>query len=125
MRRPVLVDGSAHGSGSERNCAPASNIFLTIANRSKDERASLSIRVTVSTSPGTTVLSRLFSSSENRFPEEFRQPARRFPSRRPGAGLNRGTRSCQRTSVQLSENARAQVLNGLPSRSVGNGRPLA
>ena len=34
-------------------------------------------------------------------------------------------RSCQRASVQLSENARAQVLNGLPSRWVGNGRPFA
>ncbi len=31
----------------------------------------------------------------------------------------------QRPSVQLSEKARAQVLNGLPSRWVGNGRPFA
>lgn len=31
----------------------------------------------------------------------------------------------QRASVQLSEKARAQVLNGLPSRWVGNGRPFA
>jgi hypothetical protein len=30
-----------------------------------------------------------------------------------------------RASVQLSENARAQVLNGLPSRWFGNARPLA
>jgi hypothetical protein len=31
----------------------------------------------------------------------------------------------QRASVQLSEKARAQVLNGLPSRWAGNGRPFA
>ena len=30
-----------------------------------------------------------------------------------------------RASVQLSENARAQVLNGRPSRCVANGRPMA
>jgi hypothetical protein len=50
-RRPVLVAVSAHGSASDRNCAPASTICLTMANRWKVERASRSMRVTVTTSP--------------------------------------------------------------------------
>ena len=37
--RPVLVPVSAHGSASERNCALASTIRLTMANRSKALRA--------------------------------------------------------------------------------------
>ena len=40
----MLVDVSAHGSASDRNCAPASTMHLTIANRSKVERASRSTR---------------------------------------------------------------------------------
>jgi hypothetical protein len=44
---------------------------------------------------------------------------------RAGTSLGRSHRSYQRASVQLSENARAQVLNGFPSRWVGNGRPFA
>jgi hypothetical protein len=52
ISRPVLVDVSAHGSASDRNCPPASTICLTMANRSNVERASRSIRVTVTTSPG-------------------------------------------------------------------------
>jgi hypothetical protein len=35
IKRPVLVAVSAHGSASERNCLPASTIYLTIANRPK------------------------------------------------------------------------------------------
>jgi hypothetical protein len=35
MSRPVLARVSAHGSASERNCALASTICLTMANRSK------------------------------------------------------------------------------------------
>ena len=47
-----LVPVSAHGSASDRNCALASTICSTMANRSKVLRASRSIRVTVTTSPG-------------------------------------------------------------------------
>jgi hypothetical protein len=50
--RAVLVPVSAHGSASERNCALASTICLTMPNRSKVLRARRSIRVTVTTSPG-------------------------------------------------------------------------
>ena len=39
ISRPVLVEVSAHGSASDRNCPPASTICLTMANRSKVERA--------------------------------------------------------------------------------------
>jgi hypothetical protein len=46
-KRPVLVAVSAHGSARERNCPPASTMRLTMANRSKVERARRSIRVTV------------------------------------------------------------------------------
>src|SRR5689334_8754052 len=52
INRPVLVPVSAHGSASDRNCALASTICLTMANRSKVERANWSMRVTVTTSPG-------------------------------------------------------------------------
>src|SRR6202162_4129150 len=52
ISRPVLVAVSAHGSASDRNCPPASTICLTMANRSKVERASRAIRVTGTTSPG-------------------------------------------------------------------------
>ena len=45
ISRPVLVDVSAHGSASDRNCAPASTMRLTMANRSKVERANRSMRV--------------------------------------------------------------------------------
>src|SRR5262249_34735870 len=41
---PVLVPVSAHGSASERNCALASTICLTMANRSKVLRARRSMR---------------------------------------------------------------------------------
>jgi hypothetical protein len=44
ISRPVLVAVSAHGSASDRNWPPASTICLTIANRSKVECASRSIR---------------------------------------------------------------------------------
>ena len=40
ISRPVLVPVSAHGSASERNCALASVMRLTMANRSKVLRAS-------------------------------------------------------------------------------------
>jgi hypothetical protein len=52
IKRPVLVPVSAHGSTSDRNCAFASTICLTMANRSKVLRARRSMRVTVTTSPG-------------------------------------------------------------------------
>ena len=52
ISRPVLVVDSAHGSANERNCAPASAIYLAMAYRSMLERASRSIRVTVTTPPG-------------------------------------------------------------------------
>jgi hypothetical protein len=39
IKRPVLVPVSAHGSVSERNCALASTMRLTMANRSKVLRA--------------------------------------------------------------------------------------
>ena len=52
IKRPVLVPVSAHGSASDRNCALASTMRLTMANRSKVLRASRSMRVTVTTSPG-------------------------------------------------------------------------
>jgi hypothetical protein len=44
IKRPVLVPLSAHGSASERNCALASSMRLTMPKRSKVERASRSIR---------------------------------------------------------------------------------
>jgi hypothetical protein len=47
IKRPVLVPVSAHGSASERNCASASTICSTIANRSKVLRARRSMLVTV------------------------------------------------------------------------------
>jgi hypothetical protein len=51
-KRPVLLALSAQGSASDRNCALASTMRLTIPNRSKVLRARRSIRVTVTTSPG-------------------------------------------------------------------------
>jgi hypothetical protein len=42
IKRPVLVPVSAHGSASDRNCASASTICLTMANRSNVLRASRS-----------------------------------------------------------------------------------
>jgi len=39
IKRPVLVDVSAHGSASDRNCPPASAMPLTMANRLKVELA--------------------------------------------------------------------------------------
>ena len=50
------------GSAKDRNCALASTICLTMANRSNVERARRSIRVTVTMSPGATALSILRSS---------------------------------------------------------------
>jgi hypothetical protein len=67
MRRPVLVAVSAHGSASDRNCPPASTICLTMANRSKVERAKRSIRVTVTTSPRDTAFSIRRSSRRSAF----------------------------------------------------------
>jgi quercetin dioxygenase-like cupin family protein len=64
ISRPVLVLVSAHGSASDRNCALASTICLTMANRSKVERASRSMRVTVTTSPGARAFSILRSSGD-------------------------------------------------------------
>jgi len=40
INRPVLLALSAHGSAKDRNCALASTIRLTMANRSKVLRAS-------------------------------------------------------------------------------------
>jgi hypothetical protein len=45
IKHPALVPVSAHGSASDRTCALASTICLTMANRSKVLRASRSIRV--------------------------------------------------------------------------------
>ena len=61
IKRPVLVAVSAYGSASDLNCPPASTIRLTMANRSKVLRASRSIRVAVTTSPG----ARAFRSLSN------------------------------------------------------------
>jgi hypothetical protein len=52
IKRPVLLVLSAHGSAEDRNCALASTLRLTMANRSKVLRARRSIRLTVTTSPG-------------------------------------------------------------------------
>ena len=62
IKRPVLVPVSAHGSAKDRNCALASTMRLTMPNRSKVLRASRSIRVTVTTSPGASLPSILLSS---------------------------------------------------------------
>jgi hypothetical protein len=53
---------SAHGSAKDRNCALASTMRLTMPNRSKVLRASRSIRVTVTTSPGASLPSIRLSS---------------------------------------------------------------
>jgi hypothetical protein len=58
----VLVPVSAHGSASERNCALASTMRLTMPNNQKVLRASRSMRVTITASPGTRPLSILRSS---------------------------------------------------------------
>ncbi len=52
IKRPVLVDVSAHGCAGDRNGPPVSTISLTMANKSKVEQDSRSIRVTVTPSPG-------------------------------------------------------------------------
>ena len=44
INRPAPVDVSAHGSASDRNRSPAFTMRLTMANRSKIERARRSIR---------------------------------------------------------------------------------
>jgi hypothetical protein len=44
ISRPVLVAVSAHGSASDRDCPLALTICLTMANTSKVERASQSMR---------------------------------------------------------------------------------
>ena len=44
IKRPVLVPVSAPGSASDRNCALAPTICLTMANRSKVLRARRSMR---------------------------------------------------------------------------------
>jgi hypothetical protein len=62
ISRPVLVPESAHGSAGDRNCALASTIRLTMANRPKALRASRSMRVTVTTSPAARAWSSLSSS---------------------------------------------------------------
>jgi hypothetical protein len=67
IKRPVLVAVSAHGSASDRNCPPASTICLTMANRSKVERASRSMRVTVTTSPGPRAFKSFNSSRRSAF----------------------------------------------------------
>ena len=54
ISRPVLAAVSAHGLASERHCALASMMRVTMANRSKVLCASRSMRVTVTTSPGPT-----------------------------------------------------------------------
>ena len=58
----MLVAVSAHGSVKERNCAFASTMRLTMPNRSKVLRASRSLRVTVTKSPGASFPSIRFSS---------------------------------------------------------------
>ena len=62
IKRPVLVPVSAYGSAKERNCALASTMRLTMANRSKVLRANRSMRVTVTTSPGANLPSIRLSS---------------------------------------------------------------
>ena len=52
INRPVLLVLSAHCSAKDRNSALASTIRLTMPNRSNVLRASRSILVTVTTSPG-------------------------------------------------------------------------
>ncbi len=72
IKRPVLVPVSAHGSAKDRNCASASTMRLTMPNRSKVLRASRSIRVTVTTSPGASLPSiRLSSRRSARAPVTF------------------------------------------------------
>jgi hypothetical protein len=72
IKRPVLVPVSAHGSANDRNCALASTMRLTMANRSKVLRARRSIRVTVTTSPGASLPSiRLSSRRSARAPVTF------------------------------------------------------
>ena len=69
IKRPVLVDVSAHGSASDRNCPPASTMPLTMANGPKVERASRSIRVTVTTSPGASAFRSLSMWPTRRTPD--------------------------------------------------------
>ena len=72
IKRPVLVPVSAHGSAKDRNCALASAMRLTMANRSKVLRARRSFRVTVTTSPGASLPSiRLSSRRSARAPVTF------------------------------------------------------
>jgi hypothetical protein len=52
ISRPVLVLVSAPGSARDRNCEPASMMHLMMANKSKVERASRSIRVSPKMPPG-------------------------------------------------------------------------
>jgi len=52
IQRPVLVPVSSHGSAKDRNCALASTMRLTMANRSKVPRACRSILVTVHDAAG-------------------------------------------------------------------------
>ena len=49
---PVLVVVAAHGSANEPNCALASTICLTMANRSKVDRASRSNHVALAAAAG-------------------------------------------------------------------------
>ncbi len=49
----------------------------------------------------------------------------RGPGQKLGEVAGNGHGWAQRGSVQLSEKARAQVLNGRPSRCTGQGRPAA
>ena len=57
MSRPVLVPVSAQGSAKDLNRAPASAICLTMANKSKVERANLPVASALSHSDTTGSLS--------------------------------------------------------------------
>jgi len=71
---------SAHGSASDRNCALASTMRLTMPNRSKVLQGSRSMRVTVTTSPGAGLQSiRLSSHRSARAPVTFSREIFRLP----------------------------------------------
>jgi hypothetical protein len=88
IKRPVLVAVSAPWLRQRAELPPASTICLTMANRSKIERASRSIRVTVTTSPGVRAFSSFNSSRRSgRAPLTFSRKISDHPSARPPAGV--------------------------------------
>ena len=71
-KAPGAVPVSAHGSAKDRDCASTSTIRLTMLNRSKVLRASRSMLVTVTTSPGASLSSiRRSSRRSGRAPVAF------------------------------------------------------